>query len=187
MRYLLLMTTAGSLMIGGYWVWGKLCKDLTTERMKFWALVAVLLAFVVPWAWMKEFYIWLLTAVTRQGTSADRAMAVVRMAEISTQDEAYMTQDYIWLLAIIGAWLLMSLRVVVKKFINFVCARRKLMSMVDKSSGEVAVEELKRLYKRRFFRFRPRIYKSPYENLTMSIGIIRPIICLLYTSPSQRD
>ncbi len=178
MRYLLLMTTAGSLMIGGYWVWGKLCKDLTTERMKFWALVAVLLAFVVPWAWMKEFYIWLLTAVTRQGTSADRAMAVVRMAEISTQDEAYMTQDYIWLLAIIGAWLLMSLRVVVKKFIKFVCARRKLMSMVDKSSGEVAVEELKRLYKRRFFRFRPRIYKSPYENLTMSIGIIRPIILL---------
>ena len=165
-------------MIGGYWVWGKLCKDLTTERMKFWALVAVLLAFVVPWAWMKEFYIWLLTAVTRQGTSADRAMAVVRMAEISTQDEAYMTQDYIWLLAIIGAWLLMSLRVVVKKFIKFVCARRKLMSMVDKSSGEVAVEELKRLYKRRFFRFRPRIYKSPYENLTMSIGIIRPIILL---------
>ena len=178
MIYLLLMTTAGSLMIGGYWVWGKLCKDLTTERMKFWALVAVLLAFVVPWAWMKEFYIWLLTAVTRQGTSADRAMAVVRMAEISTQDEAYMTQDYIWLLAIIGAWLLMSLRVVVKKFIKFVCARRKLMSMVDKSSGEVAVEELKRLYKRRFFRFRPRIYKSPYENLTMSIGIIRPIILL---------
>ena len=178
MRYLLLMTTAGSLMIGGYWVWGKLCKDLTTERMKFWALVAVLLAFVVPWAWMKEVYIWLLTAVTRQGTSADRAMAVVRMAEISTQDEAYMTQDYIWLLAIIGAWLLMSLRVVVKKFIKFVCARRKLMSMVDKSSGEVAVEELKRLYKRRFFRFRPRIYKSPYENLTMSIGIIRPIILL---------
>lgn len=72
----------------------------------------------------------------------------------------------------------MSLRVVVKKFIKFVCARRKLMSMVDKSSGEVAVEELKRLYKRRFFRFRPRIYKSPYENLTMSIGIIRPIILL---------
>ena len=80
MRYLLLMTTAGSLMFGGYWVWGKLCKDLTTERMKFWALVAVLLAFVVPWAWMKEFYIRLLTAVIRQGTSADRAMAVVRMA-----------------------------------------------------------------------------------------------------------
>ncbi len=178
MRYLLLMTTAGSLMFGGYWVWGKLCKDLTTERMKFWALVAVLLAFVVPWAWMKEFYIRLLTAVIRQGTSADRAMAVVRMAEISTQDEAYMTQDYIWLLAIIGVWLLISLRVVVKKFIKFVCARRKLMSMVDKSSGEVAVEELKRLYKRRFFRFRPRIYKSPYENLTMSIGIIRPIILL---------
>lgn len=178
MRYLLLMTTAGSLMFGGYWVWGKLCKDLTTERMKFWALVAVLLAFVVPWAWMKEFYIRLLTAVIRQGTSADRAMAVVRMAEISTQDEAYMTQDYIWLLAIIGVWLLISLRVVVKKFIKFVCARRKLMSMVDKSSGEVAVEELKRLYKRRFFRFRPRIYKSPYENLTMSIGIMRPIILL---------
>lgn len=178
MRYLLLMTTAGSLMFGGYWVWGRLCKDLTTERMKFWALTAVLLAFVMPWAWLKDFYVFLLTAVTWQGTSADGEMAVVRMAEISTQDEAYMTQDYIWLLAIIGAWLLILLRVVVKKCIKFVCARRKLMSMVDKSSGEVAAEELKRLYKRRFFRFRPRIYKSPYENLTMSIGIIRPIILL---------
>lgn len=178
MRYLLLMTTAGSLMFGGYWVWGRLCKDLTTERMKFWALTAVLLAFVMPWAWLKGTYSFLLTAVIGQGTSADGEMAVVRMAEISTQDEAYMTQDYILLLAIIGAWLLISLRVVVKKFIKFVCARRKLMSMVDKSSGEVAVEELKRLYKRRFFRFRPRIYKSPYENLTMSIGIIRPIILL---------
>lgn len=95
MRYLLLMTTAGSLMFGGYWVWGRLCKDLTTERMKFWALTAVLLAFVMPWAWLKDFYVFLLTAVTWQGTSADGEMAVVRMAEISTQDEAYMTQDYI--------------------------------------------------------------------------------------------
>lgn len=178
MRYLMLMTVAGSLMYGGNWVWERLCKDLITQKMKFWALVAVLLAFVMPWAWLKEPYSIVLTAATSQMTSADGQIALVRMADISTQDKAYKTQDYVFLLVFLGAWFLVTARYVARKIAIFIRTRRHIMSLVDRQRDMAAEKVLKSMYKFRPFRFRPRVYKSPFPGATISFGIFRPIILL---------
>lgn len=178
MRYLLLMTIAGSLMYGGNWVWERLCRNLMTQKMRFWALVAVLLAFVIPWAWLKGIYTSLLTAAASHLTSADQKMAIVRMADISTQDEAYITQEYVWLLVFLGLWFLVTAKYVARKIAKFIRTRRYIMSMVDRQRDVAAEEVLKRLYKFRLFRFRPRVYKSPFPYMTMSLGIFRPMILL---------
>ena len=59
MGYLLLMMSAGSALYIGYLLWVRLFGKSITQCMKYRALIIVMLAYVVPWAWLGRKKWWL--------------------------------------------------------------------------------------------------------------------------------
>ena len=56
MKYLFLMTAAGSVLFICYWVWSKVFAPCLTHSVRYKALVLVVLVFLIPWVWLKGIY-----------------------------------------------------------------------------------------------------------------------------------
>lgn len=171
------MTLAGSLMFGGWWVWNRLCGEKMTQRMQYRALVIVLLAYVMPWVWIKGIYNAILTASYVQETLIVRRMPV-SYADISTEEEAFRTQNYWLLLVIVGIWGIGAAARLLWKCRKYFHEKNEfLLEAKLCRTGEV-VETAKRLRKELHCIWMPKIYEAPGIGFTFTVGFIRPAIFL---------
>lgn len=177
MKYLILMTIAGSALFMGWWCWQKLFGTFVSQGMKYRALVVVLLVYVVPWAWLKGAYGFAIRGFLRAKVSVVSGHAVA-LADIMTEEEAYRTPDYRWLLLIVGIWMIVALALMVYKATSYFHNKRKLLLAAEEckdSSLEGIVECLR---EKLHYRGRLEIYVVPGINTTFTLGFIRPVIFL---------
>lgn len=177
MEYLILMTMAGSVLSLVYWIWDRCFHDFLTQSMKYRALIIILLVYLVPWAWLKGIYgyvvYWFLPVRVPVITGHP-----VAIADIITKEEAYRTSGYWWRLLVVGVWILVALvRVVRKAKISF-NNKQMLLDTSDKCESGVILETVERLREELHYKGRLGIYITPDQNTTFTLGAFRPLIFL---------
>lgn len=178
MNYLVLMTFAGSLLFLCYLCWDALCGRFLTQNMKYKALAMVLLVYAIPWVWLRRIYGNISDMFLQRERAAD-GIGPVKLADISTEAAAYMTQDYRLLLLVVGAWMSGAFVLLVVKLCMYFCNKRKLISAAQKHRNEIPreipEETIKDLKRKLSYKRNLQIYLVP-ENATLTLGIVKPII-----------
>ncbi len=180
MKYLILMTMAGSMLAVGYLFWAKVLRRFMTESMKYCALVCILFVFAVPWVWLKGIYGYILVW-PMQLKKASSGGVPVGMADIVTQGQAYVTPDYRWLHLVFYVWLIVAAVLVLRKIMVYFRSRRRLLSVTERYEDSFVEETMERLKEEFHFKRRVDIFVTPGRNATLTIGMARPVILL------QRD
>lgn len=177
MKYLILMTIAGSALFVCWWCWQKLFGAFLNQGMKYRALVVVLLVYVVPWAWLKGIYGFAIRGLLRTKVSVISGHAVA-LADIMTDEEAYRTPDYRWLLLIVGIWTVVALALMIYKAASYFHNKRKLLLVGLECEDDSLEETVERLREKLHYHGRLEIYVVPGMNTTFTLGLIRPVIFL---------
>lgn len=177
MKYLILMTVAGSILLVGYLCWNKLFESFITHGMRYRALVLVLLVYVIPWVWLKGFY----SYVARK-FFAVRVPVVsghpVALAAIATEGEAYTTPDYRWQLLIVGVWIVGVLAMLVYKIVSYFHNKRRLLSTARRCEGPEMEEVEARLRKELRYKGRFEAVIVPGLDATFTLGAVKPVVFL---------
>lgn len=177
MDYLLLMTMAGSMLFVGYACWERLFRRFATEGMKYLALVCTLLVFAVPWVWLKGIYVFLLSWPLRVEAPIGEGVTV-ELADITTEQYAYITPDYRWQQLVYGIWTIVALMLVIRKCVVYFRSKRKLMSVLEKCRDSLLEETAERLKREFHLKRVPDIFVTPGRNATFTIGLFKPVILL---------
>lgn len=90
MKYLFLMTAAGSVLFICYWVWSKVFAPCLTHSVRYKALVLVVLVFLIPWVWLKGIYSYVVRWFLQVRVPVVNGHPVA-IADIVTAGEAYKT------------------------------------------------------------------------------------------------
>ena len=177
MKYLLLMTTAGSALYIGYWLWGKGFKSFLSHGMRYKALVFVVLVYVIPWAWMKGVYGYVGRLFLQARVPVINGHPVA-IADIVTEREAYKTPDYRWQLLVVGVWTIVALGLMMRKAITYFRNKRRLLSVARECDDCELEETVERLRKELRYKGRFEVVSTPGMNTTFTLGAVRPVVFL---------
>ena len=164
MGYLLLMMSAGSALYIGYLLWVRLFGKSITQCMKYRALIIVMLAYVVPWAWLGGTYRWAIGFFWTKEVVAG-AKGLIDFADIEAKEMAYRTKEYRLLMLVMLIWFMIAVLLLLIRTIKFLKRRYEFRI-------------LERLQKTVRFRRRPRIAWTRVDNDTFTLGAVMPIIFL---------
>lgn len=177
MAYLLLMTLAGNILLLLYFVWARICEKFVSQRMKYAALVLVLLAHVIPLMGLRNVYRGLLDLLPPQKTIhvADRLMHV---AEVSTATEAYVTPDFRWIILAVVVWIGVAALLLLRKCLQYFHNRFELKKVASACRSEVGVRIVERLRKEFHLKRRIDVLQIDSDNSPYTIGMFRPLIII---------
>ncbi len=177
MKYLFLMTAAGSVLFICYWVWSKVFAPCLTHSVRYKALVLVVLVFLIPWVWLKGIYSYVVRWFLQVRVPVVNGHPVA-IADIVTAGEAYKTPDYRWELVVLGIWLIGALGFVLYKAATYFCSKRRLLSVSRKCDDPDLNEIVERLRKELHYKGRFEVYLTPGRNTTFTLGAMRPVVFL---------
>lgn len=177
MIYLILMTTAGAMLMIGYLLWERLLRRFVTESMKYCALICILLVYAVPWVWLKRVYGYILRWPMQMNEAASGG-TLVGMADIVTKGQAYMTPDYWWEQMVFFVWMIVALVLAFRRIVLYVHSRRRLLAVTERCKDSFLAETLERLREEFHLKRRVDIFVTPGRNATLTIGLLRPVILL---------
>ncbi len=177
MKYLILMTAAGSILLMGYLCWNKVLRGFMTHGMRYRALVFVLLVYVIPLGWLKGFYGYVARWLFEVRVPVVSGHPVT-IAEIAAEGQAYTTPDYRWQLLIVGVWLVGALALLVRKLKSYFYNKRHLLSIARICEGPEMDEAMMRLRKELHHRGRFKVVVAPGLNTSFTLGAVRPVIFL---------
>lgn len=178
MSYLLLMALGGSILLIGYLIWERLFGKFMTQYMGYIALITVLLTFLVPWIWVKGIYRLVLFDFWDESDVIREAKGLVNLADIRTQEEAYRTADYKYLMIFASLWFIGATIVMIIKVMRYIDKRRALSRLSIPCGDENLEETVKRLQKELGCKHRPKIVWTRVNNKTFTLGVVKPIIFL---------
>lgn len=177
MKYLFLMTAAGSVLFLCYWVWSKVFAPCLTHSVRYKALVLVVLVYLIPWVWLKGIYSYMVRWFWQVRVPVMNGHPVT-IADIATAEEAYRTPDYRWQLLVVGIWLVGALGFVMYKAASYFHNRRRLLLVSKKCEDRDLKETVERLRKELHYKGRFEVYLTPGRNTTFTLGAIRPVVFL---------
>ncbi len=177
MKYLFLMTAAGSVLFICYWVWSKVFAPCLTHSVRYKALVLVVLVFLIPWVWLKGIYSYVVRWFLQVRVPVVNGHPVA-IADIVTAGEAYKTPDYRWELVVLGIWLIGALGFVLYKAATYFHSKRRLLSVSRKCDDPDLNEIVERLRKELHYKGRFEVYLTPGRNTTFTLGAMRPVVFL---------
>ena len=117
------MTFAGSILYLGYLLWIKLCGRFINQRMRYGALLIVLLVHLIPLTRLKGLYDNAFRHIPYLGM-VGRTWSPVSMAEIDTATEAYFTSNYVVSLIMAFTWVLVGSLILINKCISYFQLRK---------------------------------------------------------------
>lgn len=177
MGYLLLMMSAGSALYIGYLLWVRLFGKSITQCMKYRALIIVMLAYVVPWAWLGGTYRWAIGFFWTKEVVAG-AKGLIDFADIEAKEMAYRTKEYRLLMLVMLIWFMIAVLLLLIRTIKFLKRRYEFRILAITCEDENLEHTLERLQKTVRFRRRPRIAWTRVDNDTFTLGAVMPIIFL---------
>lgn len=177
MGYLFLMTFAGSALFIGYLCWKKLLGKSMTQCMKYRALMIVMLAYVVPWIWIKGIYKWVIELFWPREMTAD-VQRLINVANIETKEVAYHTKEYKLLMLIMLVWFAVAVSFLLIRIVKSFRKSYALYARAIKCEDKNLEQTLKCLQETIRHRRRPEIVWTRVDNETFTIGTIKPVIFL---------
>lgn len=177
MNYLLLMTLGGSVLLFGYLVWEKVFWESTTQSMRYFALITVLLTYLIPWGWLNRIYRKALFVFWGEGVIGE-AKGLVNIADFRTEENAYQTEDYRFMVIFATVWFIVAIAIMIIKMAKYLGIRHTLHVLSIKCEDENLEETVKRLQKELRCRCKPKVVWTRADNKTFTLGVIKPIIFL---------
>lgn len=177
MGYLFLMTSAGSALYIGYLLWARIFRESTTQCMKYRALMIVMFAYVVPWAWLGGTYRRIMSVFMLDEVNAG-ANGVVDVANIETKGAAYQTKEYRLLLLMTLIWFMIAMLFLLIRTIKFLKRSHSFHGLAIKCEDKNLEQTLKGLRETIRFKHMPEIAWTRVDNKTFTLGAVKPIIYL---------
>jgi len=177
MGYLLLITSAGSAMYIGYLLWARLFRKSATQCMKYRALMIVMFAYVVPWAWLGGIYRRIMGVFLLDEVDAG-ANGVVDVANIETKGAVYQTKEYRLLMLMTLIWFMIAVIFLLIRMVKFLRKSHSFHALAIKCEDENLEQTLECLRETLRFKHRLEIAWTRVDNATFTFGTIRPIIFL---------
>ena len=176
------MTFAGSILYLGYLLWIKLCGRFINQRMRYGALLIVLLVHLIPLTRLKGLYDNAFRHIPYLGM-VGRTWSPVSMAEIDTATEAYFTSNYVVSLIMAFTWVLVGSLILINKCISYFQLRKKLRKLCWKCDSERVIGIIERLRKEFHVRQKVNVVQIRGDRNTFTIGVFKPLIILQETCP----
>ena len=177
MKYLLLMTFSGSGLLIGYLCWERLLGKSLTQRMKYRALMMVMLVYVMPWAWLREGYRSIFGPIWRMGAIA-AAKGVVNVADIKTDDSVYQTEEYqLWML-VLAIWFVIAIMIMLVRIVRYITKRNALHALAIKCGDKNLQKAMTCVRESGRYLCKPEVVWTRVDNETFTLGIIKPVIFL---------
>lgn len=177
MKYLILMTVAGSILLIGYLCWNKVLGSFLTHSMRYRALVFVVLVYVIPWVWLKGIYGNVARWFFRVRVPVISGHPIT-LADIATEGEAYVTPDYLLQLLIVGVWIAGALTMLAHKSVSYLRNKRQLLSVAKICEGPEMEAAVVRLRKEMRYKGRFEVVIMPGLNGSFTLGAVKPVVFL---------
>lgn len=177
MGYLLLMMSAGSALYTGYLLWARLFRKSITQCMKYRALTIVMLAYVVPWAWIGGTYRRIMSFFFHDEVDAG-VKGLVAIANIETKGADYQTKEYQTLMLMTLIWFMIAALLLLIRTVKFLKMRYEFHTLAIKCEDENLEPALERLRETVRFRNRAKIVWTRVDNGTFTLGAVKPVIFL---------
>ena len=177
MGYLLLMMSAGSALYTGYLLWARLFRKSITQCMKYRALTIVMLAYVVPWAWIGGTYRRIMSFFFHDEVDAG-VKGLVAIANIETKEADYQTKEYQTLMLMTLIWFMIAALLLLIRTVKFLKMRYEFHTLAIKCEDENLEPALERLRETVRFRNRAKIVWTRVDNGTFTLGAVKPVIFL---------
>lgn len=182
MSYILLMTIAGSILFVGYLLWEKLIGEHMSQAFRYRALMLVMLAYLVPWVWLKGPYKSVGALLQRNAKAVPvSGHLVLDEAAIRSTDSVTLTPDYSRILLVAGIWGAAAVAILILRCMIYFLKRRKLLKLSGSCEEEIPRELLERLRKELRLKRSIRIRRMKGGDRSFTIGAVKPVVFL------QRD
>lgn len=177
MGYIFLMSIAGSALFVGYLCWEKVLGKSITQCMKYKALMIVMLVYLVPWAWLKGIYKYIMGLFWLEEVDAE-AKGLINVANIETKELAYRTKEYRLLMLGVMVWFSIAIILLIIRTGKFVAKGHRFHALSIDCKDKNLEQALKRLKEKVRYRRRPEIVWTRVDNETFTLGTIKPVIVL---------
>lgn len=177
MKYLILMTLAGSILFFCYWIWSKAFAPCLTHSVRYKALVFVVMVYLIPWVWLKGIYGYVVRLFLKVRVPVVSGHPVA-IADIVTANDAYKTPDYRWQLLVVGIWLVVTSGLVMYKTAAYFHNKRRLLLISRECQDPDLERVVERLRKELHYNGRFQVCLTPGMNTTFTLGAIKPVVFL---------
>ena len=174
MKYLLLMTFAGSVLFAGYCCWALICRRFLTQSMKYRALIIILLVYLVPWVWLKRVYRDMISLFTQGQTKIEITMITAKI--VTEKEDAFWTQDYRKLLLFSGIWFGGAFLLLVGRLVLYFWRRKQLLKVSEKCEDAKVENLLEILCGQIQMKRKPEIFYILSDHDSLTLGAVKPVI-----------
>lgn len=180
MNYILLMTSAGSLMFVGQLLLEKLMGKHMSQTCRYRMLVIAMFTYLVPWVWMKGLYefIKLPFPAGKEFIPAVSGSLIVNDAVIRATDELVVTSDYSFKLNFMFVWTSVAILVMLVRCGVYFYTRHALLKCARHCEQDVPEELLRRLKQEFGIKRRIKIIRVSGKRRSLTIGALRPVVFL---------
>lgn len=178
MSYILLMTSAGSILFMGYLLWEKLAGKHISQAGKYRALILVMFTYLVPWVWLKDFYKSVGNLFPRRQGMSVNGVLILDEAAIREADQVALTPNYSLMLKLVGIWFIVAVVILLIRCMFYFFHRRKLLKLSADCEEELPRELLESLRRELHMRRGPRIVRMEGGNSSVTMGPVKPIVFL---------
>lgn len=180
MNYILLMTSAGSIMFVGQLLLDMVMKKHMTQTCRYRMLVIVMFTYLVPWVWLKGVYgfIKLPLPVIKESVPAVSGSLIVNDAVIRATDELVMTSDYSFKLNFMFVWTGVAILVMLVRCSVYFYIRHALLKCARYCEQDVPEELVRRLKQEFGIKRRIKIIRVSGKKRSLTIGALRPVVFL---------
>lgn len=178
MSYILLMTSAGSILFIGCFLWEKLMGNHMSQADRYRALIIVMFTYLVPWVWLKNLYIRIGDLFQRHEAVPVSGQLILNDAAIRSADEVTLTPDYSVMLIIVGVWVAGAVSIMLLRCAHYFFSRRRLLKLSTSCEEELPQELLGKLERELHLKRRPRIVRMSGRDCSLTIGAVKPVVFL---------
>lgn len=178
MSYILLMTTAGSILFIGYLLCEKLAGEHTSQTHKYRAMIFVMFTYLVPWVWLKDFYKSISRLFLRKQAMAVNGRLILDEAAIRRGGQVALTPNYSLILWVVGIWIAVAVALMLIRCLFYFFHRRRLLKLSADCEEELSVELLERLKGELHLKRSPRIVRLRGRGGSLTIGAVKPVVFL---------
>lgn len=178
MNYILLMTSAGSLLFVGCLLLETVMGKRMSQTCRYWMLVTVLFVYLVPWSWLQGVYGPVKTLLKTEKTVVMGGRRIMSDAVLHTADELAVTPDYNAKMFIVSAWIAIAVLAMLFRCGVYFRTRYKLMKRAVSCEADVPEELVLCLKRELRIRRRVKIVRIPDDNRSFTLGAFRPVVFL---------
>lgn len=187
MNYILLMTSAGSLLFTGQMLLELIMGKHMSQTCRYRMLMIVLFTYLVPWVWLRGVYgiLEFPSPAEQGGIVAASGKLILDDAAIHATDSIIVTPKYNARLTIVLVWIGVGILAMIVRCIVYFCSRHEILKCADHVVSDVPEELVLSLKKEFGIKRRVRIVRAPDRKRSFTLGALRPVIILQESSEEE--